>query len=94
MRKLQELKVVICVGFTGEGIIVKYPEEFRHRLDGSFCDDNLFVNVPKENGVYECDVEYWFSQGYSEGFPADGESDWEFRVVNSKQLVDLTKIKI
>lgn len=94
MKKIQDLKVVICVGLDGEGIIIKYPEEFQHHLDGSFCDDNLFVDVPKESGVYECDVEYWFSQGFSEGFPAAGESDWEFKVVKSKPLVDLTKLEI
>jgi hypothetical protein len=94
MRKIKDIKVVICVDVHGQGIILKYPLEFENHLDGSNCEDNLFENVPEKAGVYECDVEYWFSQGYSDGHPADGESDWEFRIVKSKLLVDFNSIKV
>lgn len=31
---------------------------------------------PEDAGIYRCTIEYYFNQGYFEGYSCDSESDW------------------
>lgn len=53
--------------------------------------DHEFEGLPTEPGVYRCTVEFWYSQGYFEGYPADSESDWWFKCIASEKLLDLPR---
>ena len=43
---------------------------------------------PEEPGIYRCTIDYIFHQGYFEGYPCDGESDWEI-VARDFERIDL-----
>ncbi|NCI19707.1 hypothetical protein EJM73_08725 [Clostridium botulinum] len=71
-----------------DAFIADYPEQVQDYLEGYYCEDNYVDNVPKEKGIYKCKVKYWFEQGYDlDGYPADGESDFGFEIINSKKIV-------
>lgn len=78
--------MTICVGYNSEGILVSVPDIARIALDSVYCDDNGFEGVPKEPGVYQCECEFYFIQGYYDGYPADGESDWGWKVTVKKKV--------
>jgi len=63
--------------------ILDAPDEIIQFFDGFFTEDNSFKGVPKEPGIYHCTVDFYFQQGYFEGYKADGESDWEFIVTRA-----------
>jgi hypothetical protein len=83
-------EMMIAVDYQGDGIVLKFPEQYHHLLDGPFCEDSDITGYPKVPGVYKCKVEFWYSQGYDvDGYPHDGESDWKFKIINSESLVEL-----
>jgi len=85
MDKQAILTMIIAV--AGEqGLIIDAPKEIKDIFEGIYCDDNSFKNVPKKTGVYICNVEFYFHQGYFEGYKADGESDWEFKIISSSKI--------
>ena len=69
-----------------DSFIADYPNEIEDCIDGYFCEDNCIDNVPKEKGIYECEAKYWFIQGFCDGYPADGESECGFEIINSKKV--------
>lgn len=79
------VKLIIVVT-SKDSFIADYPEEMEEYLDGYFCEDNNIDNVPTERGIYECEAKYWFEQGYCDGYPADGESESGFDVIESTKL--------
>lgn len=77
-------------------IILDAPDEIIQFFDGFFCEDNSFndrwfKSVPLESGVYHCKVNFYFQQGYFEGYIAHGESDWEFVVISAEQKISFGK---
>lgn len=51
------------------------------------CSEEALEKFPKKTGVYICDFEYHFSQGYnSDGYEAYGESEVDYVPVNVKEL--------
>lgn len=62
-------------------------------LDGHHCDDNGVVGYPQACGVYRCAADFVFEQGYCDGYPAPGESDWSFRIVASVPIWTLAEAK-
>jgi hypothetical protein len=50
-----------------------------------------FNSIPLEPGVYHCLVDFYFEQGYFEGYKADGESNWEFVVKSATQKIGFGK---
>lgn len=77
-------QAIIAVGDVAQVIVA--PTGAAVGMDGAFCDDNGFKNVPSEKGIYLCQVDFYFEQGYSDGYEADGESDWEYKIVKANPL--------
>lgn len=99
MRKIQLYQAIISVDILGNGSLVKIPDDLKERLlylnfDRlcSTCVDVPFTNVPNESGIYECKVEFWLSQRYDYGELIEGEDEWEFRIIKSKPLLDLSSL--
>jgi hypothetical protein len=90
MRKVARFQAIIAVGDVSQVIVA--PKDAMVGMDGTFCEDNSFKNVPTEKGIYLCWIEFYFEQGYSDGYKADGESDWEYYVVAVKSLADLPDV--
>ena len=84
MHKVASFQAIIAVGDSAQ--IIAAPEDAMVGMDGSSCDDNGFKDVPSEPGIYICDVDFYFEQGYCDGYEADGESEWEYHVVKAKPL--------
>jgi hypothetical protein len=63
-------------------VLVTYPDEMEDALDGPYLDDNSIEGYPKEPGYYEASAVFWFNQGYCDGYPADGESDWGYKLTD------------
>lgn len=84
--------VIIAVAFNGFRSFVRVPLDMELLLYGVAIEDSAQAvdMYPDRAGVYVCDIEYWFSQGYHEGMPSDGESEWDFIPRNIKEI-DLTK---
>ena len=73
-------------------VILDAPDEIIRFFDGFFCEDNSFKDtwfkaISLEPGIYHCRVDFYFQQGYFEGYQADGESDWEFIVTSAEQKI-------
>jgi hypothetical protein len=90
MRKVARFQAIIAVGDVAQVIVA--PKDAMVFMDGTFCEDNSFKNVPTEKGIYLCWIEFYFEQGYSDGYKADGESDWEYYVVAIQPLVALPDV--
>lgn len=63
-------------------------------FDGSETDSkNVIQHL--QPGIYSATIEFWFQQGYSDGYKADGESEWEFAFVDVKpyRLVGLYPLR-
>lgn len=67
-------------------VLVTYPNDMADSLDGPFMEDNGFDGLPSEPGHYEAKAVFWFSQGYCDGYPADGESDWGYNLAEIRRL--------
>ena len=94
MEKIKDFKIVLCVNDYGIAIILKCPPDSQFRTDLNFCEDNLFENIPKEIGVYECTVEHW-TKSCTEGIKnGDIEYDSIFKIVESNCLLDLDCVKV
>jgi hypothetical protein len=87
MHKVASFQAIIAVGNSSQAQVIAAPKDAMVGMDGSFCDDNGFNDVPPEPGIYLCDVDFYFEQGYCDGYRADGESDWEYHVTKAKPLV-------
>lgn len=85
MRKVARFQAIIAVGDVAQVIVA--PKDAMVGMDGTFCEDNGFKNVPTTKGVYLCEIDFYFEQGYSDGYKADGESDWEYRIVKAESLI-------
>lgn len=85
MKNKDIVKFIIVVT-SKDSFVADYPDEIESLIDGYNCDDNYIDNVPIEKGVYECNAEFWFEQGYCDGYPADGESEWGFKIIDNKKL--------
>ena len=70
-------------------VILDAPDEILQFFDGCFCEDNEFSkwHEGKEPGIYHCTVDFYFEQGYFEGYKADGESSWEFIVTRVEKKI-------
>jgi len=90
MRKVARFQAIIAVGDVAQVIVA--PKDAMVGMDGTFCEDNSFKNVPTEKGIYLCWIDFYFEQGYFEGYKADGESDWEYKVVKAEPLTQLPDV--
>lgn len=76
--------VILGVSIFGALFVISGPEDLSQVLDGEMIEDNTqsLGKYPAEPGVYRCSIEYWFEQGYYEGWPANGESEWDLIPIN------------
>lgn len=59
-------------------MIVTMPEDMESWMDSPFLESEGFKGIPEAPGFYSAKAAFWYLQGYSEGYPADGESSWGF----------------
>lgn len=72
------------------GFVVNPDAELRDWIDGHcLADVSQCDNFPQEQGFYVCTIERHFEQGWSEGYRADGESDY-WLVLSDIRRVDVT----
>lgn len=90
MKKVATFQAIIAVGDVAQ--VIYAPVDAMVGMDGTFCDDNSFIGVPEKKGIYLCDIDFYFEQGYCDGFKADGESDWEYKIVNVESLINLPDV--
>jgi len=83
------------------GIILSCPDgETKKSLDGDYIVDEDWDNDWKgtelftESGIFLCEIEHWFEQGYFEGYKEDGESEWWFAIKSVRKLYDFSEIKL
>lgn len=69
MQKVAMFQAIIAVGDVAQ--VIMAPKRAIDGMDGTFCDDNSFKNVPAEKGIYVCQIDFYFEQGYFEGYKAD-----------------------
>jgi hypothetical protein len=71
-------------------VLVDGPDELFEIFDGPFVEDNCQKEgeetFPKDPGFYVCDIEFWFQQGYFEGYIAHGESEFDFKAINVRKF--------
>lgn len=71
------------------GFLMTLPDELDEWMDGHCIADVLCEGCPQEAGIYVCTIERHFEQGYSEGYKADGESDY-WIVLTDVRKVDVS----
>lgn len=88
MKKIREYHdCVVAQSCTGLLVPIEIPDELRTHLSAAALDDDLAkTEVDRIPGVYRVTIEVWFSQGYSDGYPAAGESDYELRLTNMNSI--------
>lgn len=80
------VKIAKLHGDSGLTALVDGPENLIAKMDSYFFDDEQFTGAPDLVGFYTCDVELWFSQGYSEGYKDDRDNEVEYRLVNVRSV--------
>jgi hypothetical protein len=83
------LPITFAVAFNGETkMAVAIPEKYGNVMDGPFLEDNFFLGLPQKMGpgLYKGTMDFDFYEGYSEGYPAPGESDWRFTVTKYEKV--------
>jgi len=85
MSIVKSFECLIAVAFNKDAVIIDFPEDLINTLDGCFCADNEFKNIPQEPGFYKCKVDFDFEQGYFEGYKADGENTWEYIITDCQK---------
>ena len=84
------LRCIIAISMGGSILLIKGSQLLFDKMDGDFFDDNMtefeFKKINNPPGVYTCDVEFWFEQGFFEGYPHPGENDWVFKIKNIKPI--------
>ena len=96
MKKELEFPGCILVHtISGTTHLLDGPRDLMDLMDGDCLDDACMdegrKTLPTDPGVYSATIEYWFQQGYFEGYPAPGESDYDFRLSNLRRI-DLSRI--
>jgi hypothetical protein len=89
MEKVKEWpNTIVAVTPGGLHLLVGGDPELIKYMDGDMFEDNSpdLETFPTEPGVYVGTVEYWFQQGYFEGYPADGESDIEYAFSDYRKI--------
>lgn len=90
MNKIAEYPGCL-IAKTDWGVVelIAAPEEVRNQMEGSCLDDNCHrYGVPNlEVGVYVATIELWFSQGYSEGFKDDRESETDLQITDCRMQI-------
>ena len=82
--------VIVAVSADGAAFLISSTDErlCNFMEEGSLFEDNAEWETmplfPGEPGIYSMTIEYQFNQGYSEGYPSDGESTWDFIPSNIK----------
>ena len=54
--------VLVAIGWDGAAIIIKAPEaflEWERDKEGSVCNPDIFRDMPKTPGVYQCKLSFW-----------------------------------
>ena len=95
MKKELEFPGCILVHtISGTTHLLDGPRDLMDLMDGDCLDDACMdegrKTLPTDPGVYSATIEYWFQQGYFEGYPAPGESDYDFRLSNLRRI-DLSR---
>lgn len=90
MIKIARFQSIIVVGDVAQ--VIAAPKDAMVGMDGTFCEDNSFKNVPTEKGIYLCWIDFYFEQGYYDGYKADGESIWEYDVAEAKPMTNLPDV--
>ena len=87
MKKIEEYgNCVIATMADGFTYLVAPNAGLQEWMDGVCFEDYRAANTPSIPGVYRATIEVWFEQGYSEGYLADGESDWEFKLTSVEPI--------
>lgn len=86
MEKSASFKAIVAIG-GNLSLVVYAPQEALDCMDGRCGEDNGYRNLPTLDGIYLCTVDFYFEQGYCDGYKAGGESDWEFKVVKSEPIL-------
>lgn len=89
MKKEREFpNTIIGVSVGGWPFLIEGDPDLIKSMDGSNFEDNTQSpdKYPKGPGVYICTIEFWFEQGYFEGYKADGESEWDFIPVDVREI--------
>lgn len=87
MRKILEFpNCIVAVTADKFAYLVAPNPPLQKWMDGVCFEDHRAYGAPAAPGVYRATVEVWFEQGYSEGYPADGESDWELKLTNVERI--------
>ena len=88
IKKGEFPNTMIGVSLDGWPFLIKGDPELVKLMDGaSFADNSQSIEeFPKKAGVYICTIEFWFEQGYFEGWEAYGESEWDFIPINIKEI--------
>lgn len=80
--------VILGVSIFGGAFVINGSEELAKILDGPMIEDNTqsLDKYPTKPGIYRCSMEYWFEQGYNEGWIAHGESEWDLIPVKVERI--------
>lgn len=73
-------------------VLISGDPELIKFMEGDLFEDNCawgkLEGWPTEPGVYVGTIEYYFEQGYYDGYMADSESEWDYKFVNWKLLTE------
>lgn len=90
MNKEADFVATIAVAMDGTQVLIAVSSEHGFISHESFetgpLDESDWSGLPMCPGVYRCACEFWFEQGYFEGYPHDGENCFEYRVIQTKTL--------
>ena len=87
-------EIAFAVSIDGDAFLVSAPESVRNANDEcANMDKSGWDDLPDAPGFYKATAEFWFQEGYFEGYPAPGESSFGFALLDCA-AVDLAETKI
>lgn len=92
MRKLLEYHNCLVAVLAKDHLayLVDGPEDLKIHLDGSCLQDNMSkyrcLLLPTHPGIYLMTIEYWYEDGFMDGYPAPGEREIDFSVSNIRRV--------
>jgi hypothetical protein len=79
--------IFFAVSMDGDAFLVSARESVLNANDErSFMEKSDWDGLPTEPGFYKGKAEFWFEQGYFEGYPAPGECSFGWQMVECEPL--------
>ena len=78
-------KFIISVN-NGDALILDFPKEIKDIMKDASCHQNPILNIPEENGIYECHAKFYFDSSSFASYLTEDDNYYQFKIISSELL--------